>query len=222
MIGPRAPDLTPKPSDTKPITATSLAKDHGLDEILMKLDDCGGLDALLSCCGLDDLKQSLHSATPVASQLQGKMTRIDLNPYVYLRKPTTPGKQDNKPLLIPDFVDAYSGSTEPEEQEISAGGKAQVIVQAFKQKTPSFETTTLSEWMGASVKIPNSLLLHNNLDRNSIQDYLAYIVKISKLIEEHKWQLVILYDKEYQKLQHPHRFCWGSDFQHLHMGFLKK
>ena len=43
-------------------------------------------------------------------------------------KPTTLDKQDEKPLPIPDFVDAYSGTTEPEEQEIGTGGGAQVIV----------------------------------------------------------------------------------------------
>lgn len=31
-------------------------------------------------------------------------------------------------MVIPDFVDAYSGSKEQEEQEIGAGGSAQVIV----------------------------------------------------------------------------------------------
>lgn len=92
MIELRAPELTSKPADTKPITTTSLAKDQGLDEILKKLDDRGGLDALLSCGGLDDLKQNLPSTTPVASQLQGDPTRIDLNPHVYLGKPTTPVK----------------------------------------------------------------------------------------------------------------------------------
>ena len=40
--------------DTKAITTTSLAKDQGLDQILTKLDDGGGLDAI-SCGGLDDL-----------------------------------------------------------------------------------------------------------------------------------------------------------------------
>ena len=90
--GLRAPDLPPKLVDTKPITTTTLMKDQGLDEILKKLDDGGGLDALLSCGGLDDVKQSLHSATPVASQPQGDKTRMDLNLHVYLGKPTTPGK----------------------------------------------------------------------------------------------------------------------------------
>lgn len=103
VIGPRAPDLPRKLVDTKAITTTSLAKDQGLDQILTKLDDGGGLDAI-SCGGLDDLKQSLHSATPVANQPQGNTTRMDLNQHVYLGKPTTPGKLDEKPLLVPDFV----------------------------------------------------------------------------------------------------------------------
>jgi len=29
---------------------------------------------------------------------------MDLNQHVYLGKPTTPGKLDEKPLLVPDFV----------------------------------------------------------------------------------------------------------------------
>ena len=32
--------------------------------------------------------------------------------------------------------------------------------------------------MGASVKVLNSLLSRHNMDRNSIKDYLAYIVKV--------------------------------------------
>jgi len=54
------------------------------------------------------------------------------------------------------------------------------------------------------------------------QDYLAYVVKISGLIEDYTWQTVILYDNEYRKLQHHHQFPWGSDSQHLHTRFLKK
>ena len=51
VIGLSAPDLTRKPADTKPITATSLAEDQGLDKFLTKLDDSGGLDILLSSRG---------------------------------------------------------------------------------------------------------------------------------------------------------------------------
>ena len=52
---------------------------------------------------------------------------------MYLGKPTA-GKKEEKPLLIPDFVDMYLGSTEPEEQEIGSSGGAQVIVRAFNLK----------------------------------------------------------------------------------------
>ena len=76
--------------------------------------------------------------------------------------------------------------------------------------------------MGASVKVSNALLLCHNMDRKAIQDYLAYIAKVSELIEEHALQSVILYDSEYRKLQHRHGFRWGSDSQHLHTRFLKK
>jgi len=140
---------------------------------------------------------------------------------VYLGKPTA-GKKEEKPLLIPDFVDMYLGSTEPEEQEIGSSGGAQVIVRAFKKKTPALETITLSQWMGTSVKILNVLLKRQNMDVTAIQDYLAYIAKVLELIEEHTWQSVILYDNEYRKLQHRHGFRWGSDSQHLHTRFLKK
>jgi len=82
-----------------------------------------------------------------------------------------------------NYFDAYSGSTESEEQEMGAGGGAQVIVRAFKCKTLALENITLSQWMGADVKILNSFLLRNNLDRKYIQDYLAYI---TKLIADHQ------------------------------------
>lgn len=56
MIGSRVLDLILKFSDIKFIIVISFVKDYGFDEIFMKLDDCGGLDVLFSCCGFDDLK----------------------------------------------------------------------------------------------------------------------------------------------------------------------
>ena len=171
------------------------------------MDNGGSLDALVSCGGLDDLPRSFDSTIPPAGQAQGDTTRVDLNPHVYLDKPNA-GKEE-KPVLIPDFVDVYSGSTEPDEQEIGSSGGAQVIVRAFKKKTPALETITLLQWMGANVKILNVLLERQNMNVTAIQDYLAYIVKVSELVEEHTWQSVILYDNEYHKRQHRHGFCWS-------------
>lgn len=60
-----------------------------------------------------------------------------------------------------------------------------MIVRVFKRKTPSVENITLSQWMGVSVKSLNALLLRHNMDRKAIQVYLAYIIKVFELIEEH-------------------------------------
>ena len=86
---------------------------------------------------------------------------------------------------------------------------------AHKQKTPQLQAISLSQWMGASMKILNVRLVQNRMEMGALQDYLAYTVKISELIEDHTWQSVILYDNEYRKLQHRHQFRWGSDSQHF-------
>ena len=117
-----------------PVTTTSLAQNQGLDELLKKLDDGGDLDALMACGSLDDLQPN----TGVTPGQANDSTRIDLNPHVYLGKPTS-GKKEDKPLLIPDFIDVYAGITEPE-HEIGSSGGAQVIVRAYKKKSPPLET----------------------------------------------------------------------------------
>ena len=207
-----------KADSSKPISTTSLAKDQGLEEVLKTFEDGGELDALMACAGLDDLQQQQSLANDPLNA-----TRIDLNPHVYLGKPPTSGKaKEDKPLLIPDFVDAYAGVSEPEEHEIRSTGGAQVIVRAHKKKAPQLQAISLCQWMGASMKILNVLLVQNRMEIGALQDYLAYMVKISELIKDHTWQSVILHDNEYRKLQQRHQFRLGSDSQHLHTRFLKK
>lgn len=106
--------LTKGQTNCKWNTNTSSASQRTKALTSEKLDNEGGLVALCSCGGLDDLPPSFHSTIPLANQVQGDTTRVDLNPHVYLGKPSA-GKEE-KPLFIPDFVEVYSGSTEPEEQ----------------------------------------------------------------------------------------------------------
>ena len=84
----------------EPITTTSLAKGQGLHELLKKLDNGGGLDALVSCGGLYDLPQSFHSTIPPAGQAQGDTNRVDLSPHVYLGKPNAVKRKIN-PFSFP-------------------------------------------------------------------------------------------------------------------------
>ena len=57
---------------------------------------------------------------------------------------------------------------------------------------------------------------------SQIADYLSYTVKVAELLESHTLASVVLYDKEYRKLQYQYGFRRGSDSQHLHARFLVK
>ena len=73
-----------------PVTTTILEQNQGLDDLLKKLDDGGGLDALMACGGLDDIQPN----TGVTPGQANDSTRVGLNPHVYLGKPTSGNKED--------------------------------------------------------------------------------------------------------------------------------
>ena len=78
-----------------PITTTCLAKNQGLEELIQKLDHGGGLDK-------HQLNTHLHTSSPAEAATDS--TRIDLNPHVYLGKPSSGTKKEDKPLLIPTLL----------------------------------------------------------------------------------------------------------------------
>ena len=87
-----------------PITTTSLAKNQGLEELIQKLDDGGGLDALVAC------GDSIHTYIRVH-----RLREIPNPPGLTLTHMSTSGsqvqvtKKEDKPLLIPDFIDVDTG-----------------------------------------------------------------------------------------------------------------
>ena len=48
-----------------------------------------------------------------------------------------------------------------------------------------------------------------------ILDYLSYTTKICQLVQRFNLISVLLYDREYRKLQSVHSFRWGTDVPHL-------
>ena len=78
------------------VTTTSLTRNQGLDELLKKLDDGGGLDAHMPCGGLYDLQHN----TGVTPGQANDSTRVDLNPHVYLGKPNS-GKKARQTTPYP-------------------------------------------------------------------------------------------------------------------------
>ena len=52
-------------------------------------------------------------------------------------------------------------------------------------------------------------------------DYLSYTNKVYQLIHRYSLVSVLLFDREYRKLQASMGFQWGTDVQHLHKLFLQ-
>ena len=131
--------------------------------------------------------------------------RIDLNPLSHLLP-----KQAFKYHDIPDFV----SHREEFEQILSQSGEQQVLLRSGPKKQ-RLESVSPAQWSGANMRILIELLKEGSLKMNSILDYIAYSVKISELADRFHWQSVLLYDREYRKLQAQYQFRWGSDSPHL-------
>ena len=81
---------------TKPITANTLAKHQGVEEVLEEIDSGWGLAALVRCGGIDDLpKSSPVTIPPVGQGTLGDTTRVSINPYVFLGKPNASKEKRN-------------------------------------------------------------------------------------------------------------------------------
>ena len=52
-------------------------------------------------------------------------------------------------------------------------------------------------------------------------DYLSYTIKVYQLVQRYSLTLILLFDREYRKLQSNINFHWGTDVQHLHTLFLQ-
>ena len=50
----------------------------------------------------------------------------------------------------------------------------------------------------------------------SLMDYLSYTTKVYQLVQRFSLVSVLLFDREYHKLQGSMNFRWGTDVQHLH------
>lgn len=54
-----------------------------------------------------------------------------------------------------------------------------------------------------------------------LMDYLSYSTKVYQLVQRYSLTSILLFDREYRKLQGTMNFRWGTDVQHLHTLFLQ-
>ena len=126
------------------------------------------------------------------------------------------GKSVSGFLDICDFVQCSV------EEEVVLGGQGdQQIVVKSGPKKPKLESLTLSQWSVANLSILYKLVNENKLIGPALMDYLLYTTKVYQLVQRFSLVSVLLFDREYRKLQSSMGFRWSTDVQHFHMLFLQ-
>lgn len=113
-----------------------------------------------------------------------------------------------------DICDFVPNNIE-EELVIGGQGDQQVIVKSGPKK-PKLENLSLSQWSIANLAILYKLVSEGKLVGPALMDYLSYSTKFYQLVQKCSLTSVLLFDREYRKLQADMGFRWGTDVQHLH------
>ena len=131
----------------------------------------------------------------------------DLNPLVYL--------SDNKQSDYYDIVNFVPMSTfDQNEHVLASQNDAEVIIKSGARR-PKLDSVSPLQWTAANSRILAKLLIEGKIGHQNIAQYLAYTVKIATLAQRYLWQSILVYDREYRRLQASYNFPWASDVQHL-------
>ena len=123
---------------------------------------------------------------------------------------------------ISTFHDICDFVPQAVEEDLVVGGQGdQQLVIKSGPKKPRLESLTLSQWSVANLAILYKLVNEGKLVGPSLMDYLSYTTKVYQLVQRFSLTSVLLYDREYRKLQASMSFRWGTDVQHLHTLFLQ-
>ena len=133
--------------------------------------------------------------------------RADLDPLVYLSNPN-PDYYD-----ILDFIPHFTAVVN-EEHSILNTDDIQLVFKSGP-KRPKLQQVDQALYMVASSRILAKLIQSGKISLNQVAQYLAYQVKIGMLGQRYDWYSVLLYDREYRRMQAAYNFPWGSDSQHL-------
>ena len=137
------------------------------------------------------------------------------DPQVHIS--TASGKSVTQYLDICDFV---QNVVQEEDVVLGGQGDQQIVVKSGPKK-PRLENLTLSQWSVANLSILYKLAGDNKLVGTALMDYLSYTTKVYQLVQRFSLVSVLLYDREYRRLQSSMGFRWGTDVQHLHTLFLQ-
>lgn len=144
----------------------------------------------------------------IANVNNALVSRADLDPLVYLANP------NSEFLDIIDYVPHFVTEPSRSEQSLAQTEDLHLIIKSAVKK-PKLHQVDQASYMAASSRILASMLQNGKISLAQVPQYLAYQVKIGVLAQRYTWYSVLLYDREYRRMQAAFQFPWGSDSQHL-------
>ncbi len=154
-----------------------------------------------------------------AGPLQALLMPATPNPpgHYVMHLDRKPGKADY--LDITDFL-PLQPQQEEETKLVTESGDG-VVLKTGTKKT-DLDKVTIPQWNCANMAIMDKLILDGKLSNAGERDYRNYTYIINELAIRYQWQSVLLYDREYRKLQATQGFRWGHTLDHSGKVFLKE
>ena len=121
---------------------------------------------------------------------------------------------DGKQADYHDICDNVIGYTVEKERIPLAGSDGSLFYEAGPRR-PKLHSITISQWGAANARIMQRLIGEKALDLHGVACYNAYTAKIFGFAPRYVWETILIFDREYRKLQANYKFEWGRDVSSL-------
>ena len=201
----QTPATTPVPEGDQIQTETAEPEDPFVQEVLNQL----------GAAQLAERGVAAPSRNPQTLGQEGMLSWQD--PQIYLKSLVTPKAQSVHHDIV-DYVNVLGVAMS--EEYISCTANGQLVYKSGPAK-PKLEAISQNQWSVANLAILYKLLEEGGLGHDQMLDYLSYTTRIYQLLSSFDQISVFIYDREYRRLQHMHKFRWGTDIPHLQTVHLK-
>ena len=82
-------------------------------------------------------------------------------------------------------------------------------------RKPKLENLAVNQWSVANITILHKLVQDGTLPLSQVFDYMSYTTYLYRLMNAYDSVSVYIFDREYRRLQHAHKFRWGTVVGHL-------
>jgi hypothetical protein len=158
---------------------------------------------------VDEVLKQLGMSLPQTSKNKAGPHASWQDPQVYLRQL---GKGPTSFYDIPDFV---TGCNQLEEIVMDSSALGPQLVLKSGPAKVKLDQISQTQWSIANIAILHKLIEDGSISNmDQVLDYQSFTVRILQLTQRFTLHSVLVYDREYRKLQSECGFRWGTDVGH--------